>query len=44
MCGLPQRGHVLKDNHVFRSVSKETDSLSNEIVTITVFKLMLNLS
>jgi len=37
-----QRSHVLKGNHVFRYETKQTDSLTNEIVTISVFKLVLN--
>jgi hypothetical protein len=37
-----QRGHVLKGNQVSRSKTKQTDSLTNEIVTTAVFQLMLN--
>ena len=37
-----QRGHVLKGNKVFRSETKQTDSLTNEMVTVAVFQLMLN--
>ena len=36
-----QRGHVLKGNQVFRSETKQTDSLTNEIVAIAGFQLML---
>ena len=37
-----QRDHILKGNQVFRSETKQTDSLTNEIVTVSVFNLMLN--
>jgi hypothetical protein len=36
-----QRGHVLKGNQAFRSETKQTDSLTNEIVAIAAFQLML---
>lgn len=37
-----QRDHVLTGNQVFRSETNQNDSLTNEIVTISVFNLILN--